>query len=65
MDPILGRIEYNRPIIGSNLEFETTATYLCEDGYRLTHVNRTRICGGDGSSYIGQWTGTTPRCERK
>ena len=46
----------------TNYIFGTTATYICLPGYSLND-SATRICGGDGKSVIGSFSGTTPACE--
>ena len=55
---------YNQPI-NSRVQFHTTATYTCNSGYGLTGGNRSRVCDGDGSSYLGFWTDTAPSCGGK
>ncbi len=42
--------------------FGTTATYQCNDGYSLASGDRVRTCTGDGTSTVGQWSGTAPVC---
>ncbi len=42
--------------------FETTATYVCNDGFGLSgrNINRTCVVSDNGP---GEWTGTAPTCE--
>ena len=46
----------------SQFDYETTATYQCDSGYKLTGGDTVRTCTGDGSSPVGQWNGTSPNC---
>ena len=39
--------------------YGTTATYQCDTGYEVTSGNSERTCTGDGSSSVGEWSGTT------
>ena len=69
-DPINGQIIFD-PDTHSPFLFGTVASYSCFfDGenliaFGLTGGNHTRTCDGDGSHYIGNWTGTAPTCESK
>ncbi len=45
-------------------DYETTATYQCNNGHVLTSGDIVRTCTGDGSSPSGQWSGTAPGCPR-
>ncbi len=40
------------------------ATYACPTGFAL-RGDTTRICGGDGSSPSGVWSGLSPSCTGK
>ena len=62
--PDNGQVSYDRAVITS-VQFQTTATYTCNSGYGLTGGNRSRVCDGDGRSYLGSWTGTAPGCGGK
>lgn len=62
--PENGQITYDQPM-ATRVQFQTTATYTCSSGYGLTGGNRSRVCDGDGSSYLGYWTDTAPSCEGK
>lgn len=59
--PNNGRIEYSSGSSG-NQSFGVTATYVCEDGFRLTLGGSVRTCEGDGSSNAGNWTGNVLSC---
>ena len=58
--PTDGRVTYS-----TSLPFvsETMATYFCDTGFGLSGGDVTSICGGDGSSPNGMWSGTPPVCE--
>ena len=43
-------------------DYGTTATYECDTGYEITNEGSERTCTGDGSSSVGQWSGTAPVC---
>ena len=59
LDPLKnGTVVYS----GSNYSFGDTATYSCDIGFGLSG-NTERICGGNGSSPKGEWSGTDPSCE--
>ncbi len=42
--------------------FGTIAMYQCNDGYSLASGDSERTCTGDGTSTVGQWSGTAPVC---
>ena len=42
-------------------DFETTATHSCNPGYFLVG-EKTRSCGGNGSSTTGEWDLSEPSC---
>ena len=44
-----------------SLDFGTTATYTCLEGYFLEGTS-TRTCIGDGSGSSGNWNGVAPVC---
>ncbi len=44
-----------------SLDFGTTATYTCLEGYFLEGTS-TRTCIGDGSGISGNWNGVAPVC---
>ncbi|XP_064384964.1 uncharacterized protein LOC135333878 isoform X2 [Halichondria panicea] len=52
-----GLIAYN----SATFDFGTTATYSCNIGFFLSG-SETRMCGGDGSSVRGMWSGTASIC---
>ena len=43
-------------------DYGTTATYECDTGYEITGGESERTCTSDGSSSVGQWSGTAPVC---
>ena len=45
-------------------DYETTATYQCNNGHVFTSGDSVRTCTGDGSTPSGQWDGAAPRCPR-
>ncbi len=45
-------------------DYETRATYQCNDGHVLTSGDNERTCTGDGSTPSGQWDGAAPQCPR-
>ncbi len=69
-DPVNGQITHV-PDTHAPFEYGNEARYSCyvdgenRIGYGLTGGNHTRVCSGDGSSVMGQWTGTAPTCERE
>ncbi len=50
------------PDTTSPYDYQTTATYVCIEGYGLFGGDRTRQCNS-GSANIGQWSGIAPMCE--
>ena len=44
-----------------NFAFGTVATHSCSDGFFLMG-NEMRVCGGDGTSPTGVWSGSEPVC---
>ena len=58
--PADGRVTYSTslPFVSGTL-----ATYFCDTGFGLSGGDVTSICGGDGSSPNGMWSGTPPVCE--
>ena len=63
-EPENGLIEYSSGLTGDQL-FGVTATYTCESGFGLAGGERVRTCEGDGSSPVGNWTGTASLCLSK
>ena len=45
----------------SPFDFETTATFTCNEGFFI-EGEPTRSCAGDGSSINGMWNGASPFC---
>ena len=37
--------------------------YSCNDGYTLSGAERVRVCGGDGLSDVGEWSGEDYTCQ--
>ena len=48
--------------MGPPHEFGTEVTYTCDTGYDIAMGKNTRICEGDGSTPVGEWSGTAPIC---
>ncbi len=59
-----GNISYNSVINEGQLAFNTEATHTCDKSYILSsgRPSDVRVCGGNDSSAIGMWNGTTPIC---
>ncbi len=49
---------------GTTFEFGTEANHTCNNGYILMG-NFVRICSGESTSDIGQWSGVVPTCAGK
>ena len=47
----------------SPFTYGAMATYSCNGGFGLSGGDVTRVCGGDGSSVNGMWSGVAPICE--
>ena len=61
LDAILnGAIVYS-PDTTDPFDYETNATYSCNEGFYLEGKSF-RTCFGDGSSVSGMWNGITPVC---
>ncbi len=61
-DPDNGQITFTTD---NTAPFEdgTMALYSCNSGYVLSDVgNNPRMCGGDGSSSVGAWSGAALTC---
>ena len=61
-DPDFGQIAFTTD---NTAPFEdgTTALYSCNSGYVLSSAGiNPRVCGGDGSSSVGEWTGAALTC---
>ncbi len=59
--PTNGFISFG-PDTTSPYDYQTTATYVCIEGYGLFGGDRTRQCISE-SANIGQWSGIAPMCE--
>ena len=61
-DPVNGQI-----IFASDrrapFDYGTTAEYSCNEGYTLSGAERVRVCGGDGLSDVGEWSGEDYTCQ--
>ena len=58
-----GMIVYSSGSTTPPFNYGTTATYQCNDGYSLASGDSVRICStGDGTSTVGEWSGTAPVC---
>ena len=43
-------------------DYQTTATYGCDEGYGLSSTASVRTCVGS-SQGLGEWSGIAPTCE--
>ena len=55
-----GVIAYS-PDTTDPFDFNTTATYSCNEGFYL-EGSTNRTCGGDDSNVNGTWSGESPVC---
>ena len=62
-NPDNGYIQFTE-ISSDAFNFQTTATYVCNDGYGLSGGDINRTCVGSENG-PGEWTGTAPTCEGK
>ena len=60
MSPTNGHVSYST---GTPYLYGTMATYNCSVGFGLNGGTVVRTCEGDGSSYVGMWTGGEPVCD--
>ena len=44
-------------------EYGTVAIFNCHTGFGLVGGEKNVTCGGDGSSSVGVWSSTIPKCE--
>ena len=58
-----GSISY-ATVPNPNFVFGTIATYTCKGGFGLRGGDMNRVCLGDGAKSSGEWSGSTPTCER-
>ena len=63
-DPENGQIDFVTDDLAP-FDFETVATYSCDTGFELNGGDVTRMCGGDGTSPDGFFTGSAPTCVGK
>ncbi len=56
------QLSYTNVVVAGQLEFDTVASFVCEEGYFLVG-DRTRTCIGNGLTTTGTWTGSDPTCE--
>ena len=52
-----GQITYS----SEDISFSTVATLVCDGGYTLSG-SENRICGGNGTSTVGEWSGDLTSC---
>ena len=45
-------------------QYGAVATYVCDTGYIASHTI-SRVCGSDGLSSVGVWSGTVASCNGK
>ncbi len=57
-----GMIIYSSGSTTPPFDYGTTATYQCNNGYSLASGDRVRTCTSNGTSSVGQWSGTAPVC---
>ncbi len=62
-EPTNGYIIYATDTIAL-FDYQTAATYSCDDGFGLLGGDLLRSCVGS-SSGPGEWSGTAPTCEGK
>ena len=61
-DPINGQIIFTTDI-RAPFDYGTAAEYSCKDGYTLIGEDTIRVCGGDGLSDVGVWSGEDYTCQ--
>ena len=62
--PVNGQIAYSTDQT-PDFDFGTVVTYTCDRGYGLNDGDSERMCGGDGGTSNGMWSGISPSCECK
>ena len=55
-EPVNGQINFSLDVLAP-FDFGTVATYSCDTGFGLNGGDVTRMCEGDGSGPIGEWSG--------
>ena len=60
-DPFNGQIVFVEDRTAP-FDYGTNATYSCNPGYTLSGMDTVRVCGGDGSSAAGEWSGKSICC---
>ena len=60
-DPYDGQIEF-QPDRLAPFDYGTRAVYTCKGGYSLRASESERVCGGDGLSTEGVWSGEDYIC---
>ncbi len=60
-DPSNGAIIYTTDTVAP-FDYQTTATYSCDNGFRLSVVGNTINCVGSHAG-PGEWSGAAPICE--
>ena len=58
--PVNGQVSFSSGTTSTHF-FGTVATFSCTSGFGLLG-NMTRVCGGNGSSSSGVWSGSPPIC---
>ncbi len=61
--PTDGFITFTEGSASGSTEFETTATYGCEEGFGVVSGNVTRICQESSTPGVGEWSGIAAVCE--
>lgn len=61
-DPSDGQITFSADTTAP-FDFETTATYNCDENYVLTNGSAERTCISSGPTSVGEWNGTAPTCD--
>ena len=56
-----GELTFDTDMIAPH-EYDTEVTYTCDMGYDIAMGNKSQVCEGDGSTPVGEWSGTTPIC---
>ena len=59
--PTNGGVTYS-PDTTTPYDFGTMGTYVCNSGFGIVG-GASRVCGGDGSSLNGGWSGSAAACE--
>ena len=60
-DPYDGQVVFTDDRLAP-FEYGTIASYSCNDGFTLIGDKSVRVCGGDGLSDLGVWSGEDYIC---